>query len=297
MLPNRWSHLLRYSLLGTSLVAPSSAHAESCDEVADGTVTLLIGAQFAPELKIVGGLEGRVCINNQTEAMLRFELGGDSPRFIAGARARPFESYYREDELELLGIEGGGVIDTRAKLGVHLAATFGTHSAYLAVQAHAKVSEGEQPTQWTALGGLAPWTAFMQQTAVPGRPIAANGELLRPYVARALPVLRDAEARAVRAHFVAAAQLELSFGVDVHAARRRARCRWCAALTRGACTRCGRRRSSSRGIVRACRRRRDTRCVASRRRPSTVRDAVAACARDARDRSVVRRLPQRDRRS
>jgi len=210
MLPTRWSHLIRYGLLGTSLVTPAVAHADACDDVADWTVTLLVGAQFSPKLKLVGGAEVRGCVNDKTEAFGRFELGGAPARFIAGARVRPFESWDRDDDLELLGVEAGGIFDTQTKFGFHLAATFGTHSAYAALQAQARLTDTDEPTRFTLLGGLAPWTAFMQDRAVVGRPLTAGSHFLTPRVARRLIALRSAEARAVRAHYVASARLELS---------------------------------------------------------------------------------------
>jgi hypothetical protein len=212
MLPSRWSHLARYGLLGTSLVGASAttARAEPCDDFADGTLNVVVGVQISPDVRILGGVEARRCLNDQTEGMVRFEVGGGAPRFIVGARARPFESWERDSDLEYLGFEAGGFLDTQAKLGLHLASTFGIHAAYLALQARIKINEQEQPTRWTILGGLAPWTLADQSTVVEGRPLSHGGSFLKPRLARHLPVLRSAEARAARDHFVSSAQLELS---------------------------------------------------------------------------------------
>jgi hypothetical protein len=210
MLPSRWSHLARYGLIGSSLLGASTARAEPCDYDADGSIALVIGVQLSPATKLVGGIEGRRCINDQTEAVLRFEVGGGAPRFMLGARVRPFESPELYDhDLALVGVEAGGVLDTRGKLGLHLAGTYGTHSAYLAVQAHIKVTEDNQPMRWTILGGFAPWT-IGGSTAVPGRPVAHAGAFVLPRIAGHLVALRSAEARAARAHFVESARHELS---------------------------------------------------------------------------------------
>lgn len=211
MLPSRWSHLARYGLLGSTLLAAGArpAAADPCDDHADRTIAFVLGLQVAPEVRVVGGVEARACINDKTEAMLRFELGAGSPRLIGGARVRPFESPDRDDDLELVGVEAGGILDMRGKLGLHLAATYGTHSAYAALQTHVTVSEPDPPTRWSLLAGFAPWTAF-GPTVVEGRPIASAGQLRRPPLARRLAALHSAEARAARSHFVGSAQLELS---------------------------------------------------------------------------------------
>ena len=212
MLPSRWSHLARYGLLGTSLVAAASgnARADSCNEVAEGTVAFVLGVQLAPNTRLVGGIEARRCLSNKTEALVRFELGGGSPRLIGGARARPFEQEYEENDLELVGAEAGLLVDFQSRFGLHLAGTYGTHSAYAAFQGHVTLGEPALPARLSIVGGLAPWTLGGGSEAVPGRPLIEHGAMLRPRIARPLAPLAAAEERDVRDHFVSAAQLELS---------------------------------------------------------------------------------------
>lgn len=211
MLASRWSHLVRYGLLGSSLLgAARPANAEPCDQIAGSTIAFVLGVQISPSTRIIGGIEGRKCLDDRIEALARLELGGGAPRFIVGARARPFESPDRDSDLELVGVEAGGVLDTGGKLGVHVAGTYGTHSAYLAIQGRVKLGDDESATHWSLLGGLAPWTLSGGSQTVEGRPLAHAGQLLRPRIVRELAALRSAEARAARAHFVESAQLELS---------------------------------------------------------------------------------------
>src|SRR5690606_11356910 len=113
-------------------------HAEPCDDIAERTIGFVVGLQFSPGVSLVGGIEGRHCLSDRTEALVRVELGGGSPRLVAGARVRPFES--DTSDIEHVGAEAGLVLDRHARFGVHLAATYGTHSAYLALQAHVQVS-------------------------------------------------------------------------------------------------------------------------------------------------------------
>lgn len=212
MLASRWSHLVRHGLIGGSLLAAATgtAHADSCDDIADSTIAFVLGVQVAPTTKLVGGIEGRRCIAHNSEAMIRLELGGGSPRLIGGVRARPFEKEYEDGDLELLGVEAGLVLDMQARFGLHLAGTFGTHSAYGAIQAHLSLADPVQPARYSVVAGFAPWTAFQYDKTVVGRPVVAAGEMLRPRIAKPLATLASAEARAVRDHFVASAQLELS---------------------------------------------------------------------------------------
>lgn len=210
MLPRRWSHLARHGLLGTTLLgaAAPNARAESCDDRAESSVTLVVGLQVSPKPKLVGGIEGRKCLGNASEGMLRIELGGDKPRLIAGARARPFESATDDSDREHLGLEAGAFLDTRGRFGVHLAATYGTHFAYFAAQAQQLVGGEASPMRFSLIGGFSPWTTA-KSTAVPGRPISHEGRMLCPDVT-ALPCMRSAEDRAVRDHFARSAQLEYS---------------------------------------------------------------------------------------
>jgi hypothetical protein len=212
MLPRRWTRLARHGLLGTSLLglAAAPAAADPCDDYADRTVALVIGVDVAPKLSLIGGIEGRACVSDEAEVMLRLELGGGGIRVIGGGRARPFESTVRDNELELLGIEAGGAIDLRGNLGAHLAATYGTHSAYLALQALFPLSsQTPQATRTSLVAGFAPWTAF-GPTVVEGRPLVHGGRIVQPDVIGALAALRSAEDRAVRDHFVGSARAEYS---------------------------------------------------------------------------------------
>lgn len=212
MLPQRWSHLARHGLLGTSLLglAATQAAAEPCDRNADRTIAFVIGVDVAPKLSLIGGIEGRTCVSAETELMLRVELGGGGVRLIGGGRARPFESTVRENELEHLGIEAGAALDLRGNFGAHLAATYGTHSAYLALQALFPLSsQTPQATRTSLLAGLAPWTAF-GPIAVEGRPLVRDGRFVHPDVIGQLAALQSAEDRAVRDHFVGAARAEYS---------------------------------------------------------------------------------------
>jgi len=202
MLPTRWLHLA----LGTSLLGTATAHADPCDDIADKTIGFVLGVQVSPNVRFVGGVEGRACLNDKTEALVRFELGGGSPRVIAGLRVRPLESPYRYDDWENIGVEAGGALDLHAKFGLHIAATYGTHSLYAAAQARFDL-EGTQ--HYTLLAGLAPWTAFQRHEIVNGRPLASGGDFVRPRIV-SQPSLASAEAAAVRDHYASTAQLELS---------------------------------------------------------------------------------------
>jgi hypothetical protein len=216
MLPTRWSHLARCGLLGTSLVAAASepAAAERCDDRADRSISLVIGLDLSPRVRVFGGIEGRICANSKTELMARLELGAGSPRLIGGARVRPFENGdYIHTDHELLGLEVGALIDIQGRGGFHGAATYGRHFAYLALQAMfpAFATSADAPPleqRTSVVAGLSPWT-MAEATVVEGRPILHDGQIVRPAIA-ALAAARDAEARAVRDHFAGAAQVELS---------------------------------------------------------------------------------------
>lgn len=211
MLPTRWSHLARHGLLGTTLLgmAARPATAETCDDIADQTIGFVVGVDVSPRARWFAGVEGRRCTSSKTEVMARFELGAGSPRFIFGARARPLESYDSEGPSEGLGIEAGGAIDMTGRLGLHVAGTFGSHSAYLAAQSLILVTGAEQTPRVSILAGLAPWTAIQLNTTVEGRPLIRDGRLIRPALAM-LPFARSAEDRAVRDHYSSSAQFEMS---------------------------------------------------------------------------------------
>ena len=206
MLPRRWSHLVRHGLLGTTLLA-SSAQAAPCDDVADRSVVLVFGVNVSPKLSLVGGIEARQCIGETSEAMVRFELGGDKPRFIGGARARPFDSgSFEGDGDDLLGFEAGLLLDFKARFGAHVAVTYGTHVTYGALQLQ-NLFASDTP-RWSAVLGISP-DRDDHSTSVPGRPILRDGRMVRPAISR-LAEVACAEDRAVRDHFAAAAQLEAS---------------------------------------------------------------------------------------
>ena len=196
-------------LIGGSLVATAgTAGAAPCDEIADKTVAFVIGVDLADQLKVVGGMEGRACVGERGEAMFRMEFGHGSPRLIGGFRVHPFFDENEDPDRENVGIEGGAVIDSEGGLGAHLALSYGSHSAYGAVQTFAPLTGAARPARFTLLGGLAPWTMF-EGEVVEGRPLTIGGRIVRPGV-RKLPEVKGREAKAVRDHFVAAAQMEYS---------------------------------------------------------------------------------------
>jgi len=210
MLPSRWSHLARHGLLGTTLLglAARPAAAERCDYVADSTVGFVFGVDLAPRVRVFGGIEARKCVSDSTEVMARFEIGGGPARLIVGGRVRPFERDGDNGESESLGLEAGGALDFQSRLGLHIAGTYGSHSAYLAAQGLVIVSGADQPPRISALLGLAPWT-MIGATTVEGRPLIHDGHVLRPVI-NVLPFAHTAEDRAVRDHFASSAQFELS---------------------------------------------------------------------------------------
>lgn len=211
----RWNALVRHGLISTSLLgaAASPALAEPCDDIAPGTVGFVVGFSLGDKIKPFGGLEGRKCLDVRTEVMVRLEVGGGAPvRVIGGLRVRPFEP--TEDDLETrsgtgreaLGLEGGLVLDGHQRFGAHAAVTFGSHSAYGALQAHLPT---EGSTRASLAFGFAPWTAF-ESTVVEGRPLTRDGVMVRPGFAAPLAHIASAEDRAVRDHFAGSAQLEYS---------------------------------------------------------------------------------------
>jgi hypothetical protein len=206
MLPRRWSHLVRHGLLGTTLLA-APAHAEPCDDETERSVVLVFGVSVSPKLSLVGGIEGRQCIGETSEAMVRLELGAGKPRLIGGARARPFDSSsFEEDSNDHVGLEAGLLLDFKSRFGAHLAVTYGTHMTYGALQLQNLFAE-EKP-RWSAVLGVAPGQSD-RGTSVPGRPILRDGQVVRPS-ASGLARVACSEDRAVRDHFAAAAQLEAS---------------------------------------------------------------------------------------
>ena len=211
-LPTRWSHLARHGLLGASLLGASAspAAASPCDEHAASSVALVLGLDLWPRARLIAGLEARRCLSDGSEAMMRLELGGGTPRLIAGVRARPFEGLDNTDDgADLLGFEAGAVLDFEARFGAHLAATYGVHYSYLAAQGFFPMTGTPRPERFSLVAGFAPWTA-MASTSVAGRPLSADGRFVRPALASPLAATRSAEARAVRDHFVSSAQYEYS---------------------------------------------------------------------------------------
>ncbi len=210
MLPSRWSALARHGLLGTTLlgIAARPAAAESCDYVADSTVGFVFGVDLSPRVRVFGGIEARKCVSNSTEVMARFEIGGGPARLIIGGRVRPFETFGDNGNTESLGLEAGGALDMKGRIGLHIAGTYGTHSAYLAAQGLVIVSGADPQPRISVLAGLAPWT-MIGATTVEGRPLIQGGQLVRPTI-KLLPFARSAEDRAVRDHFASSAQYELS---------------------------------------------------------------------------------------
>ena len=211
MLPSRWSHLARHGLLGSTLLTIAAARpaaAESCDSEAASTLGFVIGMDFTPNAKLIGGIEGRRCVGDQSEVFMRLELGRGA-RLIVGGRARPFESMSDESDKEKLGLEAGLAMESSGKLGAHLAATYGYHFAYLAAQGLFPLSGRERPTRASMLFGLAPSALGSVSTVSEGRPLIHEGQLVRPAIAM-LPVAHSSEDRAVRNHFASSAQLELS---------------------------------------------------------------------------------------
>ncbi len=214
MFPSRWSHLARHGLLGTTLlgIASTPASAETCDDNAESTIGFTLGVQLSPRSAVIAGVEGRHCLSDKSEGVLRLELGGgDVPRLILGARARPFSQQYSYDEGpgEWLGLEGGVVFHTDGRFGGHLAMSYGSHSAYVALQARIRVTDVEEKTRTALLAGFAPWTAFDGSESVPGRPVTYAGRIVRPAITN-LPVATTREAIAVRDHYTRSAQHEYS---------------------------------------------------------------------------------------
>src|SRR5512138_2102628 len=128
MLPTRWSALARYGLLGNTLLLQTAA-ADPCDDVAERSVSLVIGVELSPKARVIGGLEGRQCLSSKTEGVLRLEFGG-GPRLLFGARARPFEDMAGDASRENVGLEAGLVLEQHSQIGAHLALSYGPHFAY-----------------------------------------------------------------------------------------------------------------------------------------------------------------------
>lgn len=210
MLPQRWSHLARHGLLGSTLlgIAAAPAAADPCSDIADSSIGLVFGIDVSPRVRVFGGIEGRRCVSTNAELMLRLEVGGGAPRLLVGGRVRPFEKPDQNSDIEDLGLETGVVLDTQARLGVHIAGTYGSHLAYLAAQGLVFVLGAPQPPRINVLAGLAPWTPTKDR-AVAGRPLVERGCIVRPAL-RFLPAQACAEDRAVRDHYASSAQVELS---------------------------------------------------------------------------------------
>ncbi len=211
MMPSRWSHLARHGLLGSTLLTIAAARpaaAESCDNETASTIGVVLGIDFAPNARLMGGIEGRRCVGDQSEVFVRFELGHGT-RMIVGGRVRPFESMSDESDKEKLGLEAGIAMESSGKLGAHLAATYGYHFAYLAAQGLFPLSGRERPARASMLFGVSPSALGGTTTVSEGRPLIHDGKLVRPAIAM-MPFARSAEDRAVRDHFASSAQLELS---------------------------------------------------------------------------------------
>jgi hypothetical protein len=208
-LPHRWNHLARHGLLGAGLVAAAARPADAgCYDTVDSTVALVIGANISPKLSFTGGIEVRSCVRENAEVMARFELGGDEPRFIAGARALPFADSSGDDEY--IGIEAGLLVDFQKRFGAHLAAGWGLNVLSFNVQAAFPLSGPERPIRGSIVATAAPWEWATHATSVEGRPLIVDGQLVRPGFAAPLPQLASVEERAVRDHFASAAQFEYS---------------------------------------------------------------------------------------
>src|SRR5688572_16011242 len=86
----RWSHLIRHGLIGGSLVgAAGTANAAPCDDVADKTIAVVVGLDLGGRVRLIGGIEGRACVGDKGQAMLRLEAGGGRTRIIGGLRVQP----------------------------------------------------------------------------------------------------------------------------------------------------------------------------------------------------------------
>lgn len=210
----RWSALVRHGLVGGSLLAASTAAAAPCDdEQTDQVVGVTIGFDFAPKFSLVGGVEARACVSNKTEVMARIEIGGGRPRIIGGARITPLAGDDPQEGVEFLGLEAGVGLDLDARLGVHLAAIYGTTVAYAAAQTYVPISNpvSAPPAQQrgSLIVGLSPWS-WLQSTTVEGRPLTIDGRMVHPEVIRQGRLGRSAEDRAVAAHFERAAKAEYS---------------------------------------------------------------------------------------
>lgn len=213
MLPRRWSNLARHGLLAPALVglAAAPAAADTCGEEADTAVGIVIGVDLSPKPRLVGGVEVRQCISNDSDAFLRLEVGGGN-RLIAGARVRPFKD--ASGDPAWIGLEAGAGLGTHARFAAHVAATYGGHSLYAALQGWLPLASPspapEGQPRATLVGALAPFTYIARSTVVEGRPLTHDGRLLRPGFAAPLPFARTAEERAIRDHFASSAQLEAS---------------------------------------------------------------------------------------
>lgn len=210
----RWSALVRHGLVGGSLLAASTAAATPCDDTGtDKIVGVTIGFDFAPKFSLVGGIEARACTSSETEVMARIEIGGGRPRIIGGARISPLAGDGPQEGVELLGLEAGVGLDLDARLGVHLAAVYGTTVAYAAAQTYVPISNpvGAPPAQQrgSLIVGLSPWS-WLESTTVEGRPLTIDGRMVHPEIIRHGTLGRSAEDRAVAAHFERSARAEYS---------------------------------------------------------------------------------------
>lgn len=195
-------------IVGGSLVIAGAADAKPCDDVAEQTIAVVIGVDMADRLRLVGGVEGRRCVGDGAELMIRLEAGAGTPRIVVGGRVRPLEKETSDAEREMLGLEAGLTFDKHFQFGVQGAGTLGTHSLYGAAQVWTPIAGDPRPTRFTLLGGLAPWTMTNAYDPVPGRPVMRGGRIVRPRIVGARRLA--GEERAVSEHFRAAAQVEYS---------------------------------------------------------------------------------------
>ena len=216
-MPHRWSHLVRHGLLGGSLLAAAAppAHAETCGNygASSPVIGLTIGLDFLPRPALIGGVEARLCLTDNSEAMLRLEHGGGGTRIIGAARIRPFgaEEDHRADGMkEAFGVEVGFAFGRGGSEGVHVAAGLGRTYLYAAVQALFPLTSVDPlaTTRVSVVGGMAPLS--QPSSVVDGRPITVYGRIVAPAVLAQLAAPRSAEDRAVRDHFTRSARYEYS---------------------------------------------------------------------------------------
>lgn len=206
---HRWGNLVRHGLLGTGLVATAAGPAGAeCMEHAEQTVALVVGLDLSPKASLLGGIEARRCVSDGVEVMARFEVGGDAPRLIGGARAYPMHDSDGDTERQV-GLEAGLLLDFQQRFGAHLGVTYGYNALYFGFQGAFPLGGPERPVRTAIVGGLAPWSLEQERDAV-GRPLVTDAGMLRPAFAAPLPWIASREDRAARDYFAFTAQLEYS---------------------------------------------------------------------------------------